>query len=120
MKQEVTDLVDKVKEYIGVRLDIVKLSAADGVSNGVAKAVVGSILLLLSLFFLLFLSLAVGFYISDRMDNDYSGFFFVTLFYLLLAVIIYLSRKSIEKPIINGIIKSILGPKPQEKNENPS
>ena len=78
-----------------------------------------AVLGILSLFFLLFLSLAVGFYISDRMDNSYSGFFFVTLFYLLVAVIVYLSRKSIERPVVNGIIKSFLATKPEEKNENP-
>lgn len=120
MKQEASDLVDKLKEYIQVRLDILKLTATDGISNGIAKAVVGSILLVLSLFFILFLSFSVGFYISDRMDNSYSGFFFVTLFYLLVAVIVFLSRKSIEKPIVDGIIKSFLATKPDEKNENPS
>jgi len=120
MKQEASDLVDKLKEYISVRLDILKLTAADGVSNGIAKAVVGSVLLVLSLFFILFLSFAVGFYISDRMDNSYSGFFFVTLFYLIVAVIVFLSRKSIEKPIINGVIKSFLATKPEDKNEIPS
>ena len=115
MKQEAGDLVDKIKEYISVRLDILKLTAADGVSNGIAKAVVGSILLVLSLFVVLFLSLAVAFYISDQMDNSYSGFFFVTLFYLIVAAIVYFSRAKIEKPIINGVIKGMLTSKPEDK-----
>lgn len=117
MKQEASDLIDKLKEYISVRLDILKLTAADGVSNGIAKAIVGSILLVLSLFFILFLSFAVGFYISDRMDNSYSGFFFVTLFYLIVAVVVYLSKSKIEKPIVNSVIKSFLASKKEEKNE---
>jgi hypothetical protein len=119
MKQEISDLIDKTKEYVSVRADIIKLTAAEKTSKAVAAAVVGSILMVCSLFALLFLSFFAGYLISEKMDNSYIGFLFVALFYIAVALIVYFTKANlIEKPIINGIIKSFFKPNIQE-NENP-
>ena len=119
MKQEISDLIDKTKEYVNVRADIIKLTAAEKTSKAIASAVVGSILLVCSLFALLFLSFFAGYFISEKMDNSYSGFLIVALFYIIVGLIVFFTKANlIEKPIINKVVKSFFDPKP-ENNENP-
>lgn len=120
MKQEISDLIDKTKEYVKVRADIIKLTAAEKTSKAVAAIVVGSILLICSLFALLFLSFFAGFYISEKMDNSYYGFLVVALFYIIIGLIVFFTKSGmIEKPIINKVLKSFFKPNTDENNEIP-
>lgn len=118
MKQELSDLIDKTTEYLHVRADILKLTAAEKTSKAAAAAVTGGILIICFLFALLFLSFFAGYCISEKMGNSYIGFLFVALFYILIALIVFFSKANlIEKPIINRVVKSLFNTK--ENNEDP-
>lgn len=118
MKQEISDLIDKTKEYIDVRTDIIKLTAAEKTSKAVAAAVVASILLVCGLFALLFLSFFAGYYISERMGSSV-GFLIVALFYIVVGLIVFFTKATmIEKPIINSVVKSFFKQNTDD-NENP-
>lgn len=119
MKQEISDLIDKTKEYVNVRADILKLTAAEKTSKAIAAAVVGSILLVCGLFALLFLSFFAGYYISEKMGNPAIGFLIVALFYIIVGLLIFFTKANmIEKPIINSVVKSFFKQNTDE-NENP-
>ncbi|HXI00122.1 MAG TPA: phage holin family protein [Sphingobacteriaceae bacterium] len=118
MKQELSDLFDKTKEYVNVRTDILKLTVAEKASKAAAAIVVGGILLVCSLFVLLFFSFFAALYISESMGNSYCGFLFVGLFYLLVGLFVFLIKTNmIEKPIINKLVKILCKPNTVE-NEN--
>ena len=119
MKQEISDLIDKTKEYVNVRAEILKLTAAEKTSKAIAAAVVGSILLVCGVFALLFLSFFAGYYISEKMGSSSIGFLMVALFYIIIGLIVFFTKANmIEKPIINSVVKSFFKQNTDE-NENP-
>lgn len=102
-------LTDKISDYIDTRIKLVKLTAVESLVTGIASAVSGIVLLFLGLFAVLFLSLALGFLLSELIGNTYAGFFIVSFIYILLAVIIFYSKdKLLETPIINKLIVKLL------------
>ena len=108
-------LIDKIKEYVEVRKDLVILTAADKASHLAANCVTGLIFGICGLFILIFVSFAFGYLISERMGDTYSGFFIVAGFYLLIAVIVALIKdKYLEKPLVNTLIKKMF----KDRNED--
>ena len=105
----VEKLTDNLKEYVNTRYDIATLKVTQQAANIGSQSVA---IILISLFvslFLLFINVALAFYISSLLQNNYAGFFIVAGFYLLLALIIILFRKKlIIVPLRNVIIKQIL------------
>jgi hypothetical protein len=64
------------------------------------------LVLILTILAFLFGSLALGFYLSEVLNNSYGGFLIVAGIYLLLAFILnFLKGKYLEKKIINIVIE---------------
>lgn len=108
------ELLDKIKDYLNTRIRLSKLTLIEKGVLLFANLLTNGVVIVFIILGFLFVSLAMGFYISDLLGNSFGGFFIVSLFYFVLAVLIYsLKDKYIEKPIINGMIKKIL----KEDNE---
>lgn len=106
-KTHVENLVTHTKEYINTKIDILKLTAVDKGSNAISSAAVYLGLAVISLFFLMMISIGAALAISDAMDIGYAGFLIVAGFYLLLGVLLYLMQdKWVRTPIVNAIVKS--------------
>jgi hypothetical protein len=94
------------REYLNTHYELVKLQVLERLSvigSGLASSFIIGVILLL---FVLFLSIAVGFYVSSRYGDNYTGFLFVAGFYFLVAIILLIGRKKlIEKPIRDKIIR---------------
>ncbi len=102
------EFFEKIKDYIQTRVELTKLTIIESIVLGVGSLVAGGVLLILGLIFLLFISLALGFYLSAVIGNTYAGFFIVSGFYLLLMIIVYLMKENyIVNPLVNTFIKKI-------------
>lgn len=102
------ELLEKIKEYIDTRIKLSKLVLIEKGSSVFADIVTTIIVVFFLVIAFLFISIALGFYISELIGNSYGGFFIVGLFYFLIALIVFLTKdKYIEKSIVNGIIKKI-------------
>lgn len=109
---KIADLKEHVKEYVQTRVELLTLTAADKGTAAVSNAVLYFALFLISIFFLLFLSVGAAFAISEALDVRYSGFLIVAGFYLLLGVILFvLQNKLVKDPIVNTLLKSFFGKK---------
>jgi len=102
-------LTDNLKEYVNTRYDLITLKltqkAADISSQIVAVILIGVVISM----FLLFINIAMAFYLSSLLSNNYAGFFIVAGFYLLLTLIFIIGKKKlIITPIRNLIVKQIL------------
>lgn len=103
------ELLDKIKDYLNTRMRLGKLTLIEKGVLLFANLITDGLVIIFIILAFLFVSLALGFYISELLGNSYGGFFIVSLFYFVLAVLIYLLKdKYIEKPIINSMIKKIL------------
>ncbi|TRX70794.1 phage holin family protein [Carboxylicivirga sp. M1479] len=106
LSEEVNEVKDDLEDYINARLDMTKLHAAENLSRFVSGMVVKVALSYLFFFVLLFASLAMAFWLNHILENDSIGFLLVASFYMLIAIIFYLLRKSlIQRPIIQSFIQ---------------
>jgi len=107
-KSNIQLLKEHVKDYVQTRVDIAVLTVADKGTQAVSNAALYFMLLVITLFFLLFASVAAAFAISDLMDSRYAGFLIIAGIYLLVGLLIFVMRdKWVINPIVNGIIKKI-------------
>jgi hypothetical protein len=112
-------IIEKVKEYIQVRTELTVLSAVDKGSQLFAGLLIGGLILILTVLAGLFGSFALGFYLSEVLNNTYGGFLIVAGLYLLGAIILNsIKAKFLEKRIINLVIEKIFKDRNEDQHEN--
>ena len=111
-------IVGKVRNYVDLRRELAILSTVKKGSKLFANLLTDGLVMIFGLLTLLFGSFALGFYLSELSGNTYSGFFIVTGFYFLLAILIYAVKdKYMEKHIINVVIKKFFMDRKEDNNE---
>lgn len=101
-------LYKKVKDYTETSVSLHKLQAINTTADIISSLVSKALLILIISTFFLFLNIALSLYIGDVFESNYLGFILVSGFYLLIAIGIYLFKKSIiENPIIDLIIPKL-------------
>lgn len=100
--------MSNVTGYFEGRIELMKYELKEDLARGLAKVSIIMLAALLFAFFLIFISVAVAFKLSESM-GEFNGFGIVAAFYLLLLVGIILFRngisKSVEKKLKNLIIQ---------------
>ena len=110
------DLKDSASLYIEQKIELGKLTTIDKGSKLGAKFISGLILGVLAFFAMLFISLMLAYYFSQLFQSYFAGFGLMAGLYFMLFMIVLLARKQlIEKPIINGIIKTIFEGEPNHE-----
>ncbi|MGP8214439.1 MAG: phage holin family protein [Bacteroidia bacterium] len=106
---KIEELTDNVKEYINIRVELVKLQATNKVSILIAILEFGLIAFLLVQLILIVAGLALGYYLSSVTGSTFLGFLLVTGLYIIMGIVLVTYRKKlIINPIRNIIIKYIL------------
>jgi hypothetical protein len=113
------NIIEKVKEYIHVRTELSVLSAVDKGSQLFAGLLTDGMVLILTVVAGLFGSLALGFYLSEVLNNTYGGFLIVAGIYLFGAILLNsIKEKYLEKRIINLVIEKFFKDRNEDQNEN--
>ena len=103
-----------LEEYIQTRMLLFKLQTVEKASRIIAVIFSGLLVALLGFFILLFISIMAGYYFASLTGSLYLGFGIVAATYiLLLAVLIGIRKKVLEKNVANMVIDIFF-----EKNEN--
>lgn len=103
------ELVDHVKDCVTTKSKIVALKAMDKVSNVSGLAVSCFVFGFIAAIILVLLSIGVAHYISMRMGDSFSGFFFVAGAYAVILLILFIGRNAfIRRPVANKIISEML------------
>jgi hypothetical protein len=106
MLEELDNIKKDIREYLEIRLDLMRLHIAENTSKILSKSVNIAIVGYLLFFILLFLSFAAGYFFAKRLQSDELGFLCVAGFYILLLVVFLIFRKHIvDRPIIKAVIK---------------
>ena len=105
----IEDLNENLKAYLSTRYDLAVLKTTDKVS---AIGSLTSLAIILGVFItlsLLFLSISLGFFLSDWLGSYPLGFLTLSGCYFLLFLTVLIFRKSlIVNPVRNHLIRSIL------------
>lgn len=97
-------IIDQLKEYIELQIKIAKYKAIDGVSEFASQAVIGVALAITGLLVLLFASCTLALYLSSVLASYWQGFGCVTLLYLLIMLVVVISKRGIKTSIANSVI----------------
>ena len=102
-------LFSKAGDYLETRVELFRLKTIDKTAEVVSTVVTQAVLLMISTFFLLLLSVGAAFWVGDLLGKTYYGFFAVAGFYLITGLIIYAARhKWLKQPVSNLIIRKAL------------
>ena len=107
-----------IKKYLDDRLLLIKLQLTEKISKLVALMFTSLIIVVISFFIMLFLSLMAGYYFASLTGSNYIGFGIVAAFYIVLLVILILLRKKVlQKNIVNMIIE-VMFEKSKDEHEH--
>ncbi len=102
-------LLEKLENFSKTSIDLFKLKAIDKLSAILSSTIYILLIGLLAFVFILFLNLAMAFWISDLLGKAYAGFFIISGFYLLLVlVVVIFNKKIIKAPVITALISKLL------------
>jgi uncharacterized membrane protein YqjE len=97
---------DLVEEYVGNRLQLLKLQTAEKSAKLVSLLLTVLVMALLCFFILLFLSITAGYFLAQKTGSLFTGFGIVAVFYvLLLVVILYLRKRVLDKYISDTVVR---------------
>lgn len=104
----IDQLQESLKKYINTRYELAALKAAEKVSVVGASAVSGLLIGVMLLLFLLFISVAAGFYLGALLGSTSLGFLVLAGFYLLVGLVLLAGKKKlIIGPVRDKIIKEM-------------
>ena len=107
-QSEIEVLTHNLGRYANTSYELAKLEATERSSVIGAGLVSGFIITLISILFLFFISLWVGFYLSAKMGDSYSGFPIVAGIYLVIGLVLFTNKKKmIENPLRDNFNKKI-------------
>ena len=102
-------LTGDVKQYIRLKLNLLKLVILEKASRLTSFFMLGAIFFCFFLFFILFVSLAFLFWFRDHVGPAWAGSLIVAGFYLFLAFLAYLLRfKLFIDPLVSILSKVIM------------
>ncbi|HTH58352.1 MAG TPA: phage holin family protein [Cyclobacteriaceae bacterium] len=89
------NLVSNLTGYVETRVELLKVEVREEVVKVVSHGLMISVCVLLTLLFLIFLSVGLANYISEQYGTSFTGYWFVAGAYALICLIIILFRKNI-------------------------
>ena len=101
------ELKKDLSEYVELKLELLKLSTYERTGKVLAVLSYGVILLFLAFFAILFIFLALGFFLGDIFGSVGSGFAIVAILYVLLIGIIILNKNKISEKVLNVVIAAL-------------
>ena len=101
-----SDLKKELKEYAESSFNLIRLHIVEQLSRHISGIIVKAGVLYILLFGLIFLSMALAFFLGELFNSYGLGFLVVSGLYFLIALVFFLLRKTlIEKPVIKSFIK---------------
>lgn len=116
------NLKQDVSAYMELKLELLKLNTYERTGKVIGLLSYGLILLFLAFFAVLFIFLALGFFLGEILDVPGSGFAIVALLYVAIIWIITKNEAKIRTKILNLVIAALAAndDKQNTKNDEPS
>lgn len=116
------NLKQDVSAYMELKLELLKLNTYERTGKVIGLLSYGLILLFLAFFAVLFIFLALGFFLGEILDVPGSGFAIVALLYVAIIWIITKNEVKIRTKILNLVIAALAAndDKQNTKDDEPS
>lgn len=101
------ELKDDVSAYVELKLELLKLSTYERSGKVIAVLSYGLVLLFMAFFAILFIFLALGFFMGDIFGSMGTGFALVAVLYFLLIGLIIMNKGKICNTVLNVVIAAL-------------
>ncbi|MES2278464.1 MAG: hypothetical protein V4592_20705 [Bacteroidota bacterium] len=106
-KKEQPPIIDQVKEYLETYLELARLRAIER-GTSIFAGIVTDVFIILGLSItMLFASITLALLLGSVFGSAWLGFGCVSLVYIIIIVFVMLFRKSLERPIVNALLKRL-------------
>lgn len=106
-KETPPPILDQLKDYAETRIKLAKYQAVEGGSSILASLIADTVAIISMVLAFMFASVTLAFYLGEVFGHNWMGFGCVAAIYLLIAIIIKLNKKSLERPLVNAFIQKI-------------
>src|SRR5450759_4931848 len=101
----IESLIEKGEQYGKTTLELIKLKTLDKSADVISNMVSWAIVIVFVVLFFLILNIGVALWIGELLGKSYYGFFAVSGFYAILAIVFIIFRKQfVKNPLNNSII----------------
>lgn len=107
-QESLPPFLDQLTEYAETRIKLAKYRAIEGGTSVAASIIADVAVLFCMLLAFVFASITLAYYLAYVLNSLWEGFGCVALIYLLIAILIKVYKKHLERPIINTLIQKIL------------
>lgn len=107
-KFSINGIFQKSKVYIDTRFKLLKLGLVERSSRLIASLIVDGVKTIFAVFVIFFLSLALGFYLSEVLGSSALGFLATGGIFVLLIVLVSVLERPLERLFMNLSIKRFL------------
>jgi len=115
-EDNINEMVDDVKEYINLRLQLIQLNITEKISIALANLITNGAAVIFLVLFFIFGSFALSYLLGNILHSTAAGFGVLAGFYLLIALLIlWLGKGSIRKKMINYFINQFSNEEPETK-----
>ena len=105
----IKSIYQDVGDYVETRIELLRLRAVDKSSDITSSIISGLAVFIIGIFAFLFVNIGLALWIGELLDRTYLGFFILTAFYVLVAVLIHAFKKTwIKDPVTTMLIKKML------------
>jgi hypothetical protein len=104
LKENARDLFDHATDFLETYYQVTVLNVAQKGINLASAIINGVVLFFLGLFFLLFASLGLAWWIGDMINSRIGGFFIVSGVFVVTMVVIVVMRKKRIFPMLRNMI----------------
>lgn len=110
-------LYEKAKKYTETSAELLALNAVDKTADVLSSLTSRVIIVIFFAMFTLFINIGLSLFIGSLLNAYFLGFFIISAFYLVLALILYVFKDQFIKiPVTNLIILKLLKSKNSDSN----
>lgn len=105
----VEELLQKLKDYADVRMDLFKLKGINKVSGFMSSAITMFVIAIIFTTVFLCITIGLALWIGSLLEHVYLGFFIMGALYLIIGLVLYSNRsKLIKDKVSNSLIKELV------------
>tara|TARA_R110002050_G_scaffold239974_1_gene376168 strand:- start:2999 stop:3403 length:405 start_codon:yes stop_codon:yes gene_type:complete len=109
MAKSVEKLYEKAKKYTETSAELLALNTVDKTADVLSSLTSIVLLVIVVAMFTLFINVGLSLFLGSLLNAYYLGFFIVSAFYFVVALILYVYKdKLIKTPVANLIIEKLL------------
>ena len=106
-KETVRPIIEQVQEYVETRAKLLKLEVIDRSTSVFAGVITDMLIVITLVLTFLFASFTLALYLAQAFHSSWKGFGSVALLYMIIALVVILSKKAFQRPIINALVRKL-------------